>query len=248
MKKRWKDLEGSRVRFDVGSTSEEALSDKFPAEVICFTKDGKIIFNGVEFSGGGSGGGSVTPIEPTEPTLTYVDRGVWAKGAKYYCETENPETGVLETSDVWYYGCKYRCCKNLTKTPPAWNNTDWMFLEGNSTFAVDFKEPESIVDINKIDITLTIVATMYNQDVTADINDDDIVWTRYSEDAEGSERVESDKIWNSKHDETGKSLHLTKEDMGINGYMPNVIRFTATVTLRDGKDAAASTAKVSYEC
>lgn len=49
MKKPWKDIEGSLVRIDVGSTAKEALSDSMPAQVICFTTDGKIIFNGVEY-------------------------------------------------------------------------------------------------------------------------------------------------------------------------------------------------------
>ena len=35
--------------------------------------------------------------------------------------------------------------------------------------------------------------------------------------------------------------------MNFNGYMPKVIRFTATVTLRDGMGNEAATAAVSYE-
>ena len=49
MKKPWKDIEGSLVRIDVGSTSKEAMMDNIGAELICFTTDGKIIFNGVEY-------------------------------------------------------------------------------------------------------------------------------------------------------------------------------------------------------
>ncbi len=49
MKKAWKDLEGSLVRIDVGSTSKEALSDSIAPQLICFTTDGKIVFNGIEY-------------------------------------------------------------------------------------------------------------------------------------------------------------------------------------------------------
>ena len=49
MKEKWSDLENKKVRFDVGSTTEQAMSDKVAAHVICFTKDGRIIFNGEEF-------------------------------------------------------------------------------------------------------------------------------------------------------------------------------------------------------
>lgn len=49
MKEKWSDLEGLPVRFDVGSTTEQAMSDKVAANIICLTKDGRIIFNGEEF-------------------------------------------------------------------------------------------------------------------------------------------------------------------------------------------------------
>ena len=183
-----------------------------------------------------------------KPLVNYVDRGTWQQGEKYYCETENPDTGEYETSDVWFNGCKYRCCKNLTTTAPAWNNTDWAMIEGNPDFAVEFAEPESLIDIDNIDITLTIVATLYNMVITDDILDADISWTRYSEDAEGNERTDSDTIWSLKHGASGKSLHLTAADMDFNGYVPKVIRFTATVTLRDGMGNETAKAVANYEC
>ena len=182
-----------------------------------------------------------------KPMVTYVDRGTWQQGTKYYCETENPDTGEFETSDVWFNGCKYRCCKNLTTTAPAWNNTDWAMIEGNPDFAVEFREPESLLDPDKIDLTLTILATLYNMDITDDILDADISWTRYSEDADGNERVASDNVWSLRHANAGKSLHLTAEDMDFSGYMPKAIKFTATVTLRDGMGNEAATAEASYE-
>ena len=182
-----------------------------------------------------------------KPIVTYVDRGKWEEGQLYYCEAENPNTGVYETSDVWYNGCKYRCCKNLTTTAPAWNNTDWAMIEGNPDFSVDFAESEDIFDPDNIDTTLTIVAKLHNIDITDDILISDIAWTRYSEDAEGVERVASDLLWTTKHANTGKSLHLTKEDMDFLGYMPKTIRFTAAVTLRDRNGKEAATDSVSYE-
>ena len=60
MKEKWSDLEGLPVRFDVGSTAEESKSDKIAANVICFTTDNRIIFNGEEFTQVISSGGSVT--------------------------------------------------------------------------------------------------------------------------------------------------------------------------------------------
>ena len=182
-----------------------------------------------------------------KPVVSYVDRGLWTSGEKYYCEAKNPDTEEYETSDVWYQGCKYRCCKNLTETAPAWNNTDWAMIEGNPAFTVDFEDVESLVDPDNINLTLTIVAMLYNIDVTQDIVDSDVSWTRYSEDADGNERVDSDNVWAAKHQNAGKSLTLTRDDMNMEAYTPKTIRFTATVVLRDGMGNEASTASVSYE-
>lgn len=178
---------------------------------------------------------------------TYVDRGKWKDGEKYYCEAENPATGEYETSDVWYYGCKWRCCKNLTTTAPSWNNTDWAMVEGNPDFSVDFAEAESIVDPDKINVPLTLVAKLYNMDVTDDIKASDVEWTRYSEDASGNERTALDNAWSLKHADSGKSIVLTKDDMDMGAYMPKVIRFTATATLRDGEGNAAAKNSVTYD-
>lgn len=182
-----------------------------------------------------------------KPIVNYVDRGQWVEGGLYYCEAQNPDTGEYEASDVWYKGCKYRCCKNLTTTAPAWNNTDWAMIEGNPDFTVDFAEPESLIDPDNISITLTIVAKLHNIDVTDDILDADVQWTRYSEDADGNERIASDNAWITKHANSGKSVTLTKDDMDFNGYMPKTIRFTATVVLRDGEGSETAADSVSYE-
>ena len=47
----WKELEGQRLRIDVGSTKEEALASQENA-TIYFTKDKSIVMNGVEFTHG----------------------------------------------------------------------------------------------------------------------------------------------------------------------------------------------------
>lgn len=182
-----------------------------------------------------------------KPIVTYVDRGEFVQGEKYYCEAQNPETGEYETSDVWYMGCKYRCCKNLTETTPAWNNTDWAMIEGNPDFTVSFADTDILFDPDKFDLTLTIIAKLHNIVITDDILDADVMWTRYSEDADGNERVASDNAWAIKRAGAGKSIHLTREDIDFNGYVPKVVRFTATVTLRDGMGEEAATEAASYE-
>lgn len=181
------------------------------------------------------------------PIVNYVDRGQYDPNGLYYCRTVNPATGEYETSDVWYMGCKWRCCYNLTTTAPRWNNTHWAMVEGNPAFTVEFNDTDVLFDPDRFDLTLTIIAKLYNQDVTADILAADVQWTRYSEDAAGVERVASDNAWAIRRGNSGKSIHLTGSDIDFNGYIPRVVRFTATVTLRDGVGNEAAADSASFQ-
>lgn len=182
-----------------------------------------------------------------KPIAEVVDRGQWAAGTAYYAGDLNEETGVYEISDVWYSGCKWRSAKTGTTTAPAWNNTDWAMVEGNPEFSVDFEDTDYIFDPDRFALTLKIVAKLYNMDVTADILDNDVVWTRYSEDADGNERVASDQAWALKRAGAGKQIALTIADCDFNGYVPKTIKFIATVTLRDGMGREAGTESAIFQ-
>ena len=182
-----------------------------------------------------------------KPISEVIDRGPWAVGAAYYCETLNPETGIYEISDVWYMGCKWRCAKTGTTTAPAWNNTDWAMVEGNPQFTVEFADTDYIFDPDRFSLTLTIIARLYNMDITDDILPADVEWTRYSEDANGVPRTASDNAWALKRAGAGKSLSLTIEDCDLNGYMPRTLKFIATVTLRDGMGNEAGTESAIFQ-
>ena len=45
----------------------------------------------------------------------------------------------------------------------------------------------------------------------------------------------------------GKSIHLTREDIDFDGHGPKMVRFMATVTLRDGMGEAAAKDKAVFE-
>lgn len=182
-----------------------------------------------------------------KPISDVIDRGPWAADAAYYCEALNPETGIYEISDVWYMGCKWRCAKTGTTTAPAWNNTDWAMVEGNPQFTVEFADTDYIFDLDRFSLTLTIIARMYNMDITDDILPADVEWTRYSEDANGVPRTASDNAWALKRAGAGKSLSLTIEDCDLNGYMPRTLKFIATVTLRDGMGNEAGTESAIFQ-
>jgi hypothetical protein len=184
-----------------------------------------------------------------EPIPTYIDRGLWTSDGVYLCREMNDD-GQYEISDVWYMGCKWRCQKSRTTTAPAWNNTDWAMVEGNPEFTVQFAEAEQIYDLDNFEMVLTAVAKLYNFDVTDDILTDDIAWTRYSEDSEGNPRVASDNLWALNHAGVGKSVTLTYADLDADtsSGFPKKIRFTVTVTLRDGmgNQTAEDSASMEY--
>ena len=182
-----------------------------------------------------------------KPISEVIDRGPWAAGAAYYGEALNPETGIYEISDVWYMGCKWRCAKSGTTTAPAWNNTDWAMVEGNPQFTVEFADTDYIFDPDRFSLTLTIIARLYNMDITDDILPADVEWTRYSEDANGVPRTAPDNAWALKRAGAGKSLSLTIEDCDLNGYMPRTLKFIATVTLRDGMGNEAGTESAIFQ-
>ena len=183
-----------------------------------------------------------------KPVVTYVDRGQFDETAQYYCASLNDETGKYETSDVWYTGCKWRCQKTGTHAVPRWNSTDWAMIEGNPAFSVDFQEAEAIYDFDNFIAPLTIVATLYGQDITDDILDTDVAWTRYTENSQGVQRVTSDNVWAEKRGGAGKSIVLTQEDLSLDSDgVPKKISFTATVILRDGMGNEADRQSVSLD-
>lgn len=120
-------------------------------------------------------------------------------------------------------------------------------IEGNPAFSVDFREAEAIYDFDNFIAPLTIVATLYGQDITDDILDTDVAWTRYTENSQGVQRVTSDTIWAEKRGNAGKAIVLLKDDLSLDSDgIPKVIRFTATVTLRDGMNNEADVQSVSF--
>ena len=173
----------------------------------------------------------------------YVDRGNWIENPAepYHFEAVNSVTGVYETSDVWYYGCKWRCIKDCPTDAPKWNSMQWMQIEGDPEFSIEIAiENGGLLDFDYFAIhgtTLEVTGKIYNLDVTRDILDADVTWTRYTEDPNGTPRTESDNVWNL-GGHTGKTLHLTKDDLNIDSSgMPSVIKFTARALLRDGVEA-----------
>lgn len=169
-----------------------------------------------------------------KPVVEIVDRGPWTEGAAYYCEALNPATGRYETSDVWHNGCRYRCAITGTVRPPIYTNAGWVMVEGNPDLEVTFKESDTLCDPDNFSQTLTVVVRKHNEDITDRVQSRAVAWQRYSEDANGVQRVDLDNAWNARRGAAGKTITLTIDDVDKEGdTLPKVLRFTATVTLTD---------------
>lgn len=180
------------------------------------------------------------------PMPEYVDRGPWDVASTYYCEAVNPDTGVFETSEVWCFGCKYRCMKTGTHATPGWGTTDWAMIEGNPNFSIDFAEHELYWRGDTFNGTLTLIATIYNQDITAKVSAANIQWTRESYDASGNRRVGSDNAWTAQTSTDRKQLLLTIADLDWDGVEGSIskVSFCCKVTIDDSQVA---TAQMDYE-
>ena len=165
-----------------------------------------------------------------KPQAEIIDRGQWVSGGSYYAADLNPTTGVYETSDVWHYGCRYRCSKTGTTVEPAYGVTDWAMAEGNPDLMVGFKEDVIFCDPANFSATLTVVVKAYNQDITDTIADSDVSWSRYSEDFKGDRRTLADLRWHGAHRDAGKVLTLTIDDIEYDPIAPpTLVRFIAEV-------------------
>ena len=131
---------------------------------------------------------------------------------------------------MWHYGCRYRCAKTGTTVEPAYGVTDWAMVEGNPELMVGFSEEVVFCNPNDFDATLSVVVKAYNQDITDTITDDDVTWSRYSEDRGGDRRLLADTTWAANHRYAGKVLQLTIDDLDYDPIAPpRVVRFIAEV-------------------
>lgn len=179
------------------------------------------------------------------PVPTYIYRGQWSNAVTDYC-CATMRNGICETSLVTHYGCVWACMKTGTTEEPAWNSTDWAFYEGNPDFMVDFAEHALYWRGDSFNETLTLVARLYNRDITADVQAADVEWTRESYDSSGAQRVASDNAWTPTTDSDNKRLVLTIADLDWDGVEGSISRITfcckATVN-----DAQVAVAEMSYE-
>lgn len=181
------------------------------------------------------------------PIVSIVDRGAWQKDALYYHAAMNPDSGVLETSDVWHYGCRWRCMKTGTRTEPKWNSPDWLMIEGDARLEVGFEEKEQLYNLDDFEARLTLYVRLYGRNIVDELPTGAIRWSRYSESSTTGAREASDAAWAARNEHSGKSVLLRVADLDLeDGQIPKTVRFTATVRVDLGDEGRPELRSVSF--
>lgn len=165
-----------------------------------------------------------------DPVQELLDRGYWSLATAH---SDNPYIFSASRADtVWHYGCRWKCLSSGTTQEPKYSSSDWAMLEGNPEFSIEIESTKGwVFTIDKFSTTLFITGQIYNQDVTNDILDSDVTWTRDT----GNEK--EDAAWAALRAEAGKELKLTVDDLGPEYSTMTSCTFRCVVLLRDGQTA-----------
>lgn len=187
------------------------------------------------------------------------DRGEWSTEvaasdepyqAAHVVDTGSGQVNLYDA--VWHYGCKWMCLVTGTTDEPRYGCVSWAMIEGNPAFTIEIDSSNGwYFDYEAISVTdeagqpvvfttLQVVGTLYNQDVTADILDADVSWTRDTGD------VVEDNAWAVKRADAGKQLTLTLDDLGTNYQNRTSCKFKASALLRDGKQVEIAENYVTF--
>lgn len=181
------------------------------------------------------------------PTLVYT--GEYDPEREYRSEAwiSDEETGISTfiTETCMLAGCVWICCKDRVKgIAPSYGVTQWAFYLGNNAFVIDFEEKAIVYNENTLDLfnaTLTLTATMYNQNVLDKIPPTSITWSRESYDKDGVLRAASDSVWVPNTDRDNKRLLLSKADLSYDGTHISKITFICRAAIDDTNIAEVST-------
>lgn len=160
-----------------------------------------------------------------------VDRGKWSEETAssndpYLFESKRESTGMLETHDVWLNSCRYRCLKSGTRLQPKWNSPDWVEISGDPRLYMEFEQPNGSEFSDKIDCPIYVHIYKGVEEITDDVLDADIEWTR------DTGRPDSDIAWASQHSSDKKFLYVADADCPEDVWL---VKFTCKAFVRDNK-------------
>lgn len=181
------------------------------------------------------------------PTIIYTGAYDPTRAYRFECWDYNEQTGIrtFVTETCLYAGCIWMCQKNgLKGVKPSYGVTSWAFYQGNPAFVIDFEEKVIVYNEHTLDLfgaTLTLTATLYNQDVLDQIPPTNISWFRESYDKDGVLRAASDAQWVPNTDRDNKRLLLSKADFSYDGTPISKITFICRAAIDDTKVSEVST-------
>lgn len=154
----------------------------------------------------------VQVVERQQRLLQYVEYAEWDENGLYYFETVNPDTDVLETSNVWHRGCLWQCRRTLTQQEPWFGNADWVCLRANNIslgFYTVGDDPMPIYGLSvrpaSIDEYVQPYLLIGQEDISSIVTD--WSWER------NENATPADMYWSGQHSGAmARTLHLTTED------------------------------------
>lgn len=160
---------------------------------------------------------------------TIRDRGLWAD----VDPVNDPFLCNESTQDECYHkSCKWRCIVNGTTQEPRYDSTDWLLVAGDTTLSLDIESSEGDTFLyGSLDTTLTAVVKRGVNDISSEILASDYTWTRDTGD------VVEDTTWNTNHSGSGRTIHLTNEDLPT-AYRSG--RFICRAYVRDGAETLSA--------
>lgn len=165
-------------------------------------------------------------VDVTGAPVVDVLPGVpWVRDTAYTSSNTQAQT-------VYHYGCRYQCIVPSTTQEPKYGATDWAMIEGNPSFTIEIESSNGwYFEPATLQTTLSVKGLLYNQNVTNDILDADVSWTRETGD------ITEDNAWAVSRANAGKSLPITVNDLGPNYMHQTGCKFKAVAVLRDGVQA-----------
>lgn len=183
--------------------------------------------------------------------LHYIDCGQWVDGSTleepsyrngaYLCNELNPDTGLVETHDVWHNNQKWRCLRDqpvisgntVTYHEPWWNDPYWQMIEGDDTLRLEFSSSNGYsFRRGEVSTTITPFVKFGTTDISGDLPLYCWSWSRSTEEGTSA----ADRTWTLQHQEM-RELVLTNSDMPNNWRTSNRVIFTMTATIQDGNDS-----------